>query len=162
MSAFTEPPDGHDDYDYEPVDEEELLVEDPAVEDAPEVVASTYFPTLDAWVENWLLVVYRRAVNGRQSTWCPEWWQHPEAKLRLTVLWQTWEAMRLEPPFGMADWLRVHCDHHMPILLSPEGPFRGCHPDKHTEWPTERLPSTPDMTSPDFARAAEAANLDPN
>jgi hypothetical protein len=107
---------------------------------------ATRYPTLGAWVDGWLLVVYRRPVRGRQLTWCPEWWQHPEARLRLTALWQTWEAMRLEPPFGIADWLRVHLDHHMPILLSPDGPFKGCSVEGHSERPVEKLPSSPDPT----------------
>jgi hypothetical protein len=144
MSAFSDDPDSHDPAHLDAGPEDFSIDVD---DDATPAPTPTRYPTVDAWVDNWLLVVYRRPVRGRQFTWCPEWWRHPEAKLRLTALWQTWEAMRLEPPFGMADWLRVHCDHHMPILLSPDGPFKGCEPDKHSDRPVDQLPTTPDQTS---------------
>ena len=36
---------------------------------------------------------------------------------------QAWEALRLELTFGMSVWWRDHADHHMRMLMSPEGPF---------------------------------------
>jgi hypothetical protein len=162
MSAFSDDPDAIDPatLDAEPEDFSADAVDagDARGGSAP---TPTRYPTVDAWVQNWLLVFYRRPVRGRQLTWCPEWWRHPEAKLRLTALWQTWEAMRLEPPFGMADWLRVHCDHHMPILMSPDGPLKGCEPEHHTERPLYKLPTTPDPTSPRDTDLSDDAYLDP-
>lgn len=38
-------------------------------------------------------------------------------------LWRAWEALRLEGTFGMSMWWRDHADHHMRMLMSPEGPF---------------------------------------
>ena len=32
-------------------------------------------------------------------------------------------VLRLEPTFGMSVWWRDHADHHMRMLMSPEGPF---------------------------------------
>lgn len=51
------------------------------------------------------------------------WWKYPEAIGRLDALWQSWEALRLEPTFGMSVWCRDHADHHMRMLMSSDGPF---------------------------------------
>ncbi|WP_104125987.1 DUF4913 domain-containing protein [Cryobacterium sp. Y57] len=36
---------------------------------------------------------------------------------------QAREALRLKPTFGMSVCWRDHADHHMRMLMSPEGPF---------------------------------------
>lgn len=46
------------------------------------------FDTLDGWVNDFLLPVYTRDLSAHDMTWCPEWWQHPEAYVRLEVLWR--------------------------------------------------------------------------
>ena len=61
----------------------------------------------------------------------PQWWRHAEAITRLTALWQSWEAMRLQPGTGTANWLRDHLDHQLPILLGRSGPFAQCSEDEH-------------------------------
>ena len=33
----------------------------------------------------------------------------------------------------MSVWLRDHLDHHIAVLLSSDGPFKGCKPDQHGE-----------------------------
>ncbi len=159
MSAFSDDPEAFDPSDLDAGPEDFSTDLDLDVDVDEPAITPTRYPTVDAWVDNWLLVVYRRPTRGPQFTWCPEWWRHPEAKLRLTALWQTWEAMRLEPPFGMADWLRVHCDHHMPILLSPDGPFKGCESTGHSKRAVEQLPSTPDQTAPQDADLTQDAYL---
>ena len=63
----------------------------------------------------------------------PQWWQHAEAITRLTALWHSWEALRLEPGTGMAIWLREHLDHQLPVLLGRGGPFAQCSEDEHIE-----------------------------
>ena len=57
--------------------------------------------------------MYRRALDGTQRTWCPEWWRHAEAPSRLEALWRAWEHLRLDPATGMSVWFRDHADHHM-------------------------------------------------
>lgn len=100
-----------------------------------------YYPTLPAFVHDFLARTYVRAVDGRSTTWCPKWWHHAEAVYRLEALWRSWELLRLEPATGISDWLRDHADHHMTILLSPDGPFRGCSPTKgHQSREPLRLP----------------------
>ena len=58
--------------------------------------------------------------------WCPRWWEHPTAILRLTALWRAWETLRLEPA-GMSAWWVGHYDAHMKALLDADrGPFYRC------------------------------------
>ena len=89
-----------------------------------------YYPSLDVFVRDQLAPTYRRHLDGRNRTWCPQWWRHPEGIARLEALWRAWEHLRLDPATGMSVWLRDHADHHMAVLLDPDGPFKGCSPDK--------------------------------
>ena len=75
----------------------------------------------------------RRRLGGRWR-WCPQWWEHAEAVSRLDALHRAWEAMHDDGPTGMGDWYRNHLDHQLPILMGPDGPFRGCG-DQH--WPPD-------------------------
>jgi hypothetical protein len=52
---------------------------------------------------------------------------------RLTALWHSWEALRLQPGTGMATWLRDHLDHQLPVLLGRTGPFAMCSEDEHND-----------------------------
>lgn len=84
------------------------------------------------WVTGQFLPVYRRPIGG-EFRWCPKWWLHAEAITRLTALWQSWEAMRLQPGTGTANWLRDHLDHQLPVLLGRSGPFAQCSVTEHVE-----------------------------
>lgn len=97
---------------------------------AEEPVAQLYFPTVLAFVTQHLAPTYRRSLSANSATWCPEWWKHAEAIARLEALWRSWEHLRLDPATGISVWFRDHADHHMAILLSADGPFKGCSPDK--------------------------------
>jgi hypothetical protein len=81
-------------------------------------------------VSGFLVKAYRRPINPK-GAWCTEWWKHPEAVCRLSGLWRSWEALRLEPGTGTSVWWRDHADHHMAKLLDPDGPFKGCTMDEH-------------------------------
>ena len=102
--------------------------------------ATLAYGSVEEWVGRYLLVMYRRAVSGTGTTWCPQWWRHPEAVVRLEALWRAWEYLRKDPTTGMSVWLRDHCDPHMMQLLSADGPFKGCKPKQHSGHPTEPLP----------------------
>jgi Domain of unknown function (DUF4913) len=118
----------------------QALVDTPgAGEDAP---PEPYFPDLMTFVKDYLSPMYRRALSGSATTWCPEWWKHSEAIARLEALWRAWEFLRLDPHTGMSVWFRDHADHHMGVLLSSEGPFKGCKPAEHGER-LKPLPLTP-------------------
>jgi hypothetical protein len=101
------------------------------------------YGSLERFVTEYLLPVYRRAVSGTSTTWCAEWWRHPEALLRLDALWRAWEYQRHDAATGMSVWLRDHADHHMTLLLSVDGPLKGCTESQHSARPLQPLPSTP-------------------
>jgi hypothetical protein len=114
------------------------------------------FANLQTWVHEYLLALYRRPLSGNGTTWCPEWWRHEEAIVRLDALWRSWEFMRLDPATGIANWLR-DCDYHMEVLLSADGPFRGCKPEQHSSRPLKALPGTPPPPGFNVEPAVEAA-----
>ncbi len=81
------------------------------------------YGSVDEFVREYLRHIYRRRIDGRNRCWAGEWWRYDEAVIRLDALWRAWEHLRLDPATGMSVWLRDHADYHMPILMSPEGPF---------------------------------------
>lgn len=81
------------------------------------------FGSVDEFVRDYLRNVYRRRIDGRHRYWAAEWWRYDEAVIRLEALWRAWEHLRLDPALGMSIWWRDHADHHMPILMSEDGPF---------------------------------------
>jgi hypothetical protein len=135
--------------DFEPDEPDEFPYVDrePEFDDTPDGqgqgAQELVFHSLEAFVTGYLLRMYRRAVSGNDATWCREWWRHPEAIARLDALWRAWEYLRLDPATGMSVWLRDHCDFHMRVLLSGDGPFKGCTPEKHGARPLQPLASDP-------------------
>ncbi len=109
--------------------------ENPADAPARELI----FGNAAEFVEQFLAPMYRREAR----TWCPQWWRHTEAAYRLTALWLSWEQLRLDPALGMSVWLRDHADHHMAVLLSADGPLKGCKPDTHRDDRLNALTSEP-------------------
>jgi len=94
----------------------------PVPDAAPE--PTLFFGSVDEFVRERLRYTYSRRVGPQgPNRWSAEWWLYPEAISRLDALWRSWEALRLEPTFGMSVWWRDHADHHMRMLMSPEGPF---------------------------------------
>lgn len=90
------------------------------------------YGSVEEWVTGQFLPMFRRPLGG-EYRWCREWWQHAEAITRLTALWNSWEALRLEPGTGIAVWLRDHLDHQLTVLLGRAGPFAQCSEDEHIE-----------------------------
>ncbi|MFF3223422.1 DUF4913 domain-containing protein [Nocardia suismassiliense] len=79
------------------------------------------------FVENYLSLVYRRLVNEYSDiVWCPEWWKHAEAIVRLDVVWRSWEHYRRDAGIGSSTWFLEHADPHMNRLFDQRGPFRYC------------------------------------
>ena len=103
------------------------------------------FPDLESWVHEFFVLTFGRA--GEQARWCAQWWDHPEAVLRLDALWRTWEVASVDPVHGVADWIRNHLDPNLAVLFSPDGPFGGCAEDRHTPQPVLSVSPPPD----DFA-----------
>ncbi|REF00642.1 DUF4913 domain-containing protein [Thermomonospora umbrina] len=100
----------------------------PAQEEAP---PRPVFDNVEEWVLERFLPMYRRTLGG-EFRWCAQWWLHSEAVSRLTALWRSWEALRLEPATGIADWYH-YLDSQLPILLGARGPFYQCSEDQHIE-----------------------------
>ncbi len=82
-----------------------------------------HFGSVDEFVRDYLRLVYRRRIDGRTRCWAGRWWLYDEAVVRLDALWRSWESLRLDSSTGMSTWWRDHADYHMPILMSPDGPF---------------------------------------
>ncbi|MET8654994.1 DUF4913 domain-containing protein [Nocardia aurea] len=79
------------------------------------------------FVENYLSMIYRRQVTDLSNiAWCPQWWQHKEAVVRLEALWRAWEFYRQNASQGLSTWFLKHADPQMEQLLNPAGPFKYC------------------------------------
>jgi len=105
----------------------ESSVSSPGPEGIEETPPALYFGSVDEFVREYLIHHYKRPVSDRggSAVWAPDWWSYEEAIDRLEALWRAWEFLRLDPSTGMSVWWRDHADHHMAVLLSPDGPFRG-------------------------------------
>ena len=91
---------------------------------APPVEPQLYFGSVDEFVREKLIYTYSRRVGPKgQFRWDENWWMYPEAISRLDALWRAREALRLEGTFGMSAWWRDHADHHMRMLMAPDGVF---------------------------------------
>jgi hypothetical protein len=76
---------------------------------------------------------YVREVNEEAPlAWCPEWYKHPEALIRMECIRRAWEHLRLEPALGFSTWWLNHADSHMRVLMDTKGLFRRCvHDNRH-------------------------------
>lgn len=100
------------------------------------------YPCASAWVEDYLSVIYWRRLGSRHI-WCPCWWAHPEAFVRIEGMWRAWEQMRQDDAaMGISSWFTTVADPMMRELLDPDGPFKGCDPTRH------RPKAATDMTLP--------------
>ena len=88
-----------------------------------------YYANLEEFITEFLAPTYGRSLIGGRL-WCPSWWLHIEAVYRLDGLWRSWEFLRLDAATGASVWMRDHADHHMSMLMSDAGPFKGCSPAK--------------------------------
>ncbi|AYF75297.1 DUF4913 domain-containing protein [Nocardia yunnanensis] len=85
------------------------------------------FTNLVDFVQNRLVIIYRRVPDSSTRRWCPEWWRHDEAVLRLFALWRAYEALRRDDNgLGLSNWWLQHADPHMRVLMSVDGPFELC------------------------------------
>jgi hypothetical protein len=97
------------------------------------------YSDVQSWVEHVYVVTFIRP-ETQSLRWCASWWAHPEAIIRFTALWLTWEMARLVPGTGMADWLRTNLDTLTPVLHSAAGPFASCKLGVHRD--QEPMPIT--------------------
>lgn len=107
-------------------DGDQAGIEEPVVIDvAAGAPNRLFYANVAEFVADFLAPMYSRPAK----TWCPEWWRHAEGIYRLEAVWRSWEYLRLEPNTGASVWLLNHADPHMAVLLSGDGPFKGCSAD---------------------------------
>lgn len=98
---------------------------------APDEPAELVYGSAEQFLHERLLPAYNRRNDGKAGLWCPQWFLHAEAVSRVTSLWRAWEHSRLDASTGMSVWWRDHADHHMSVLLNPDGTFHSCTPSQH-------------------------------
>lgn len=96
------------------------------------------YETLDEFVGDFLVSALWIDLAGQTRIWCPEWWRHSGAILRLDALHRAFEALRQDPGTGMSTWILHHADPHMAALTSPQGVFKGCSFEKGHDGDRER------------------------
>ncbi|MEV7562287.1 DUF4913 domain-containing protein [Streptomyces sp. NPDC089795] len=107
-------------------------------------LAEFYFADVFIFVTDYLAAMIRRPLDGTSATWCPSWWEHPEAGARLSALWLAWEHLRHDAALGMTTWWIQHADPHLKVLMDPrQGPFAACSPEGHAREPLGPLPVEP-------------------
>lgn len=99
--------------------EQQLATSDVTAEERPRL----YYGSVSEFVSQYLIYVYRRRVGIAARRWSGRWWANEEAVSRLEALWRSWESLRLDPATGISVWFRDHADHHMAVLMDPDGPF---------------------------------------
>ena len=125
--------------------------DDDETEASEEPVPQLFYGSSDEFMRDRLRYMYSRRVGPGNASfrWAANWWHYPEALARIDALWRAWEHLRLDGATGSSTWWIEHADHHMPILLSTEGPFAK---SEDTNKPGEPLPYTapPEGLFPDM------------
>lgn len=106
----------------------------------------THFTNALDFFENYLRHLYARQLSrAKEQRWSDTWWDNPEARIRITALWRSWEYMRLDPNTGISSWLRDHADYHMRVLFSIDGPFTKARTENPEPGPLPHTPPPPDV-----------------
>lgn len=82
------------------------------------------------WVEH-LVATLESVDKSVGMSWCPQWWNHPEAVERFRALFEKWAEAQKDG--GMSSWWIDHFDRHAVVLFAKRGPFGECgtkHVDK--------------------------------
>lgn len=92
-----------------------------SIQEGPRLI----YGSADEFIREYLRHMYARPVGAGNARWrwAADWWRYPEAIARIEALWRAWENLRRDAASGSSRWWVEHADHHMPILLSPDGPF---------------------------------------
>ncbi|WP_436772187.1 DUF4913 domain-containing protein [Yinghuangia sp. YIM S09857] len=125
------------------VEEEEVLPAAGATGVVRAVTPTGLFDSAEHFVNKYLAQIICRRLGQGTALWCPEWWRHAEAVIRLDSLWGAFEACAASgDPLAMSSWWVHHADPHLRTLLDPDyGPFAICDPDEgHARRPLTPLP----------------------
>ena len=114
---------------------------------------TTYYGSADEFVRKQLIGTYRRRVirqgSGGGLRWKAAWWESKEAQQRIEALWRAWEAARADEKAGMSTWWINHCDPHMAVLLSQDGPFADSTDENRIGQPLPYEPPVEGLFEPD-------------
>lgn len=91
-----------------------------------ELEPTLVYGSAEEFLKAQLLPSYIRNINPKKARWCPRWFMHPEAIMRVQSMWREWEHLRLEAGTGSGNWWLNHADPHMRVLLDLDGPFFNC------------------------------------
>lgn len=100
------------------------------------------FGSVIEFYREYLRHTYARRITGTSTVWSSRWWKYDEPLQRIEALWRAWEHLRLDPATGLSVWFRDHADHHMRVLMDPDGAFAG------SEERTKRGDSLPNEDPP--------------
>ncbi|MFK5160051.1 DUF4913 domain-containing protein [Propionibacterium freudenreichii] len=114
---------GDDELDEGGIEAQPVDVDGDATDDQPAPEPTLYYGSVDEFLREYLRNVYRRKIDGKTRIWAARWWEYDEAVIRIEALWRSWEHLRQDPSTGMSVWWRDHADHHMSVLMDPQGPF---------------------------------------
>jgi EmrB/QacA subfamily drug resistance transporter len=101
-----------------------LQVRPPGGEDEGLQTTEPLYDGVESWVVEWFAPTFGPRI--RYDQWCPRWWEHAEAVLRLEALWRAWELLRLDSALGMATWLRDYLEPEWDLLMAATRPLEGC------------------------------------
>lgn len=74
-----------------------------------------------------VLLPYLTAGHPKQTTWCTQWREHPDAVHRLAAISDQWSLMLAQEDAVLHEFFRDVLDYHMPLLIDPDkGAFRRC------------------------------------
>jgi hypothetical protein len=99
-------------------------VRPPGGEDEGLQTTEPLYDGVESWVVEWFAPTFGPRI--RYDQWCPRWWEHAEAVLRLEALWRAWELLRLDSALGMATWLRDYLEPEWDLLMAATRPLEGC------------------------------------
>lgn len=99
---------------------------------------SFFYRSVEDWYVNLLAPTIERRLDASGTgtlTWCPQWWQHPEAIARLEALWRAWEICRDADGEAPSRWFWQHCDPTLTALMDAKtGPMSDCTPAGHRKY----------------------------
>lgn len=125
--------------------------------DTPQLLgADIDWEELVEWVHQHVTSIITRPLRG-EIKWCPRWWAHSEAVLRLEALRLAWEEHVVAAGGSMSSWIRDHLDPCVHALTNPLGTFADCSHSDRAGAPNEHRPVTslPTLTCPELEPATD-------
>ncbi|MDJ0336593.1 DUF4913 domain-containing protein [Salinibacterium sp. G-O1] len=99
----------------------------------PELLPLTDIPdSVRAFVDG-VLLPHLTAGQPKDTIWCSQWGEHPDAVHRLAAISDEWSHMLESPDASLHGFLRDVLDYHLPMLVDREkGSFRRCGQGRHS------------------------------